>query len=186
MPSSPDSSRFVQPLPAHPSLEMQQKRAKNLLHAVRAGDAAASQRVAALHPRPPRADAITLADAQLVIARGHGFESWAALRRKIDALTRTPVEQFQSALRAGDVEAVQNLLAMHADVRAAVNAPIGPFGGRPLAMVKRNLPLVDALLAHGADLNAKSDWWAGPFGLLEYDITPEDAAPRTAQLRSEA
>jgi ankyrin repeat protein len=124
---------------------------------------------------------MTLADAQLVIARGYGFESWTALRRKIDGLTRTTVEQFQSALRAGDVEAVQNLLATHADVRAAVNAPIGPFGGRPLAMVKRNLPLVDVLLSYGADLNAKSDWWAGPFGLLEFDITPEDAAPLIAR-----
>jgi hypothetical protein len=160
---------------------MQQKRAKNLLRAARAGDAEASRRVAALHPRPPLAEAMTLADAQLVIARGYGFESWAALRRKIDALTRTPVEQFQSALRAGDVEAVQNLLATHADVRVAVNAPIGPFGGRPLAMVKRNLPLVDVLLSYGADLNAKSDWWAGPFGLLEYDITPEEAAPLIAR-----
>jgi hypothetical protein len=124
---------------------------------------------------------MTLADAQLVIARGYGFESWAALRRKIDALTRTPVEQFQSALHAGDVDAVQHLLATHADVRAAVNAPIGAFGGRPLTMVKRNLPVVDVLLAYGADLNAKSDWWAGPFGLLEYDITPDDAAPLIAR-----
>jgi hypothetical protein len=35
---------------------------------------------------------MTLADAQLVIARGYGFESWAAMKRKIDSLTKTPVE----------------------------------------------------------------------------------------------
>ena len=43
--------------------------------------------------------------------------------------------------------------------------------------VKKNLPLLDVLLAYGADLNLKSAWWAGGFGLLEYDCTPEEAAP---------
>jgi hypothetical protein len=28
----------------------------------------------------------------------------------------------------------------------------------------RNLPLLDLLLAHGADLNLKTAWWAGGFG----------------------
>ena len=84
---------------------------------------------------------------------------------------------MSTALRDGDVERVRELLAEHAEVRAAVNEPIGPFDSRPVAMVKKNLPLLDVLLAHGADLNLKSDWWAGGFGLLEYDCTPEEAAP---------
>ena len=92
-----------QPLPSHPNLEMQQKRAKSLLRAAKSGQADAWQRIAALHPRPPAPDAITLADAQLVVARGYGFESWPALRRKIESLTKSPVEQFQSAVRAGDL-----------------------------------------------------------------------------------
>ena len=181
MPSAPDPSSYVQPLPSRPSLEMQQKRAKNLLRAASAGDADAWQRIAALHPRPPALSAITLADAQLVIARGYGFESWPALRRKIDGLTKSPVEQFLSALRARDLDGVAALLVAQAEVRAAINAPIGPFGGRPVMMVKKNLPLVDVLLAYGADLNLKSEWWAGPFGILEWDITPEEAAPLIAR-----
>ena len=181
MASAPDPSSFVHPLPSHPSLEMQQKRAKHLLRAAKAGDAAAWLRIAALHPRPPAADAVMLADAQLVIARGYGFENWAALRRKIESLTKTPVEQFRAAVRAGDADAVAALLAAHAEVRAAVNAPMDPFGGRPVAVAKKHLPVVDVLLAHGADLNLKSDWWPGPFGLLEYDVTPEEAAPLIAR-----
>ena len=31
---------------------------------------------------PPAADALKLADAQLVVARGYGFESWAAMKQQ--------------------------------------------------------------------------------------------------------
>lgn len=89
----------------------------------------------------------------------------------------SPVDAFREALRAKNVARVRTLLEQEAEVRAAVNAPIGAFGGRPLSMVKTHLPMVDLLIAHGADLNLKSDWWAGPFGLLELGCTPEQAAP---------
>src|SRR6185436_19724595 len=93
----------------------------------------------------------------------------------------TKVEQFLAALQTGDVERVRRLLDDHAEVRAAVNEPIGDFNSRPAARAKKNLPMLDALLAHGADLNRKSTWWAGGFGLLEYDCTPEEAAPLIAR-----
>jgi hypothetical protein len=177
-----DRSVFVEPLPSHPSLEMQQKRAKNLLRGVSRGEAGALERIRALHPKPPAPDAFKLADAQLVVARGYGFESWAAMRRKIDSLTKTPLEQFCGALRAADTEQVRALLKAHAEVRAAVNRPVGgAFGGRPAAMARKSLPLLDVLIEYGADLNLKSDWWAGPFGLLESNITPEEAAPLIAR-----
>src|SRR5260221_9364251 len=92
-----------------------------------------------------------------------------------------PLDQFRSALNAGDVEQVRALLEAHADVRAAVNQPIGPFGARPAAMARKSPPLIDVLIEYGADLNLKSDWWAGPFGLLEWNITPEEAAPLIAR-----
>jgi ankyrin repeat protein len=177
MAADPKSSPFVEPLPATPSLEMQQKRAKELLRAASAGEPQALARVRALHPTPPAAGELTLADAQLVIARGYGFESWAAMKRKIQSLTLKPVERFLQALHVRDRDTVRALLEEHADVRAAVNAPIGPFDARPLAIVKTDLGLVDLLLSYGADLNLKSEWWAGGFGLLESNCTPEEAAP---------
>ncbi len=99
------------------------------------------------------------------------------MKHNTASLTKTPVQQFLIALHAGDVERVRMLLDEHADVRAAVNEPISHFHSRPVAPAKKNLPLLDLLLAHGADLNLKSAWWAGGFGLLEYDCTPEEAAP---------
>ena len=181
MASEQDRSRFIEPLPAQPNLQMTAERAKNLLRAAISGHADAHQRIEALHPKPPAPDALKLADTQLVVARGYGFESWAAIRRKIDSLTKTPIEQFRSALRAGDAEGVRALLEAHPEVREAINAPIGAFGGRPVSMVRKNLPVLDVLIEYGADLNLKSEWWAGPFGILEFEITPEEAAPLIAR-----
>jgi len=86
-----------------------------------------------------------------------------------------------TALHAGDVERVRSLLETHADVRAAVNAPLSYFDSRPVARATKNLPLLDVLLAYGADLNLKSAWWAGGFGLLETHCSPEEAAPLIAR-----
>ncbi len=176
-PQSVSPTTWQEPLPPRPSLEMQQKRAKDLLRAAWRREPEALARLRALHPKPPDPEALKLADAQLVVARGYGFESWAALKRRIDALTLTPVDQFRRALAAGDVETVRRLLAEHAEVRAAVNEPCGGFGARPASMASRNLPLLDVLLAHGADINLKSVWPPGGFGVLETCTTPEQAAP---------
>ena len=89
----------------------------------------------------------------------------------------TSVERFLIALHASDVEQVRNLLEEHADVRAIVNEPISYFNSRPVARATRNLPMLDVLLAHGADLNLTRTRWAGGFGLLEHGCTPEEAAP---------
>jgi ankyrin repeat protein len=70
------------PLPSAPSLEQLRKRAKELLRAHRAGDAEARARIAAHHPHPR--DELRLSDAQLVIAREHGFPRWPRLRAYAD------------------------------------------------------------------------------------------------------
>ena len=74
-------------LPARPSLEQLRKQAKHLLREFRAGDASASSRVRAVLPRViDGASALALADAQFVLAREYGFQSWAALVHHVDRL----------------------------------------------------------------------------------------------------
>ena len=173
MASEERPSVFVEPLPAKPNLEMQQKRAKDLVREAWAREADALARIRALHPEPPEPDAMKLADAQLVIARGYGFESWSDMKRKIESLTRSPKELFFTAVRNGDVSRARELLKEHADVQRAVNEPAGDFGGRPVHMARKNLALIDLLLEYGADINLKSDWGPGGFGILESEWTPE-------------
>ena len=75
----------VDPHPLRPNLEQQKKRARELLNAVRAGDSAAVERFRRHHPRGGSStDRWALHDAQLVIAREHGFPSWPKLKAAVD------------------------------------------------------------------------------------------------------
>ena len=72
-------------LPARPSLSQLRKRAKDLLHDARSGDAAATAKLAAVLPESKRENAL-LAHAQLAIAREHGFPSWAKLVHHVESI----------------------------------------------------------------------------------------------------
>jgi methyltransferase (TIGR00027 family) len=83
----------AQPLPAHPSLEQQRKRARELLNAVRAKDPEALRRFTATLPRlagqtaaAVAAATLSLHEAQLVIAREAGFSSWPKLKAHIESM----------------------------------------------------------------------------------------------------
>jgi hypothetical protein len=69
------------------NLEQQRKRAKDLLHAVRAGNREALSRLRAAIDGRAAAEDVKLTDAQFVVAREFGFASWRELRRHIDAQT---------------------------------------------------------------------------------------------------
>ncbi|HEU4332468.1 MAG TPA: ankyrin repeat domain-containing protein [Lapillicoccus sp.] len=73
-------------LPTNPNLEHFRRDARRLQRAVRAGDSRALAIVARFHPdgRPTDADTFPLSAAQLVVARGYGFSSWARLKHYFD------------------------------------------------------------------------------------------------------
>jgi ankyrin repeat protein len=74
-------------LPQDPDLGQLRNQARELQRAVRDGDEAARARVARWHPQPPAPGAFRLTAAQLVLAREHGFASWARLRRYVQIVT---------------------------------------------------------------------------------------------------
>src|SRR3954464_15747824 len=102
---------------------MPRKLAKPPVRAPGSRNAEASARAQAFHPGRVDPDAMKLHDAQLVIARGYGFESWAAMAQKIESLTMTPIERFDAAVRAGPADQLHELLAAHAEVRARIDEP---------------------------------------------------------------
>ena len=78
-------------LPDHPNLEQYKKQAKELRRSVVAGIPAALERVHRHHPRfrhagPDSLPALSLADAQLVLAREHGYESWPKIAKQLETL----------------------------------------------------------------------------------------------------
>src|SRR5687768_4716991 len=78
------------PLPPRPSLEYARKEAKALLRRLRAGEAEARALARSWYPPIDDRDStrIQLADAQLVLAREHGFASWPRLVRYIGDVER--------------------------------------------------------------------------------------------------
>jgi len=107
-------------LPARPSLEHLQKQAKELLRQHRSGDEAATARFLAF-----TRTAEHLADAQFVIARENGFETWAELKHHIEALERDTSQPYENIAR--DV-----LAACHEDAAAAARLAL-IFGAVPPA-----------------------------------------------------
>jgi ankyrin repeat protein len=71
--------------PARPNLEQYKKQAKELARACRDNHADALTRIRTHHPQPPEGR-VALTDAQLVIAREHGFESWPKFAAEVERL----------------------------------------------------------------------------------------------------
>ncbi len=128
-------------LPDQPNLEQYKKQAKDLLHAHAQAAPGELNRIFRHHPRlrnlPP--DAIRngpfhLADAQLVIAREHGFESWPKFAGHIENLRLTrevasladPAAAFIEAAcvprnghNSGTLEEAEMILARYPDVASS-------------------------------------------------------------------
>jgi len=102
-------------LPARPNLEQYKKQAKDLLKASKAGAPEALARMRKLQPSSAR---LTLAGAQFVIAREHGFDSWLKFAKQIKTLRggdslAAVWKSAEDAVVAGDVETLERLLREH-------------------------------------------------------------------------
>lgn len=75
------------------------------------------------------------------------------------------IEQIKFAFHRDDPASVRELLVRHPDLKARINEPIAGFDAPAITGV-RSREMLDVLLEAGADINAKSRWWAGGFGLL--------------------
>ncbi len=115
-------------LPERPNLDQLKRQAKDLLQSARERDPAALRRFRVL---PAFADAsdgalargtFALHDAQSVIAREHDFDSWNALRERVEELTlefHAAVDQFIEAATDGRGERAERLLALHPAIARA-------------------------------------------------------------------
>ncbi len=132
------------PLPERPNLEYLKKLAKQKLQDLQRADASAR-----------------LADAQLAVAREHGFASWRKLRAHLDALRpagqpsgrgelpREQVDEFYGAIYRADEATVERMLTVEP---ALVNARHADGTTPLLAAADRNKPgLIALLLARGGD-----------------------------------
>lgn len=166
-------------LPPRPNLQHLKYQALDLLKAFKAGGAEALARVRA---HLPRGQAISLADAQLVIAREYGFASWPKLKRHVESLAparpaEPPVdlEPFKAAVVAGNADAVRKILRDQPAVRRKIDAPVFEMDAPAVVAARHHRAVVDVLLEFGADINARGQFWGRGVGVLD-DVAPDSAA----------
>jgi len=79
--------------------------------------------------------------------------------------TGDPMELFKKAFAEDDATSIATLLERNPEMKARINEPVLAFDSPAITRV-RSREMLDVLLKAGADINAKSHWWAGGFGLL--------------------
>ncbi|MFO0899646.1 MAG: ankyrin repeat domain-containing protein [Pirellulales bacterium] len=77
------------------------------------------------------------------------------------------------AFASDDAADLARLLEQHPELKTRLNDPSGDFDSPPIVHV-RSRAMLDVLLAAGADIDGRSQWWAGGFGLL--DSAPPEVA----------
>ena len=196
------------PLPPRPTVEQYRKLAKDFQHACESGNSKAIRDWAARWAEnisPERlehqwlrlkkaTERCTLADAQLFVARAHGFARWPKFLKHLQALARdlSPVSTFEAAVDAivaGDKDVLAKLLAAHPALARARSTRehrstlLHYVSANGVEDFRQKTPgniveIARLLLNAGADVNAESDAYGGrstTLGLTATSCHPEKA-----------
>ena len=164
-------------LPSSANLEHLKKQAKALLHDYQQKEPQAVAKLGTLRLKA----APKLSDAQHLVAREYGFDSWSKLKEHVESLAAGfagAVALARRALRDDDAAAFRRVLERYPMLKARINEPVADFDS-PLITQVRSRAMLDVLVDAGADINATSSWWAGGFGLL--DCADPDVAAHAIQ-----
>lgn len=127
-----------------PDLNQLKRQAKELLESFREGESAAVAEVNA-HYHGADPSTFALHDAQLVIARAYGFESWPKLKAFVDGAT---VKRLIDAVRSRNVDDVRSLLNARPELARMSHANLQVLH----YAVPENAPnMVRILMAHGGN-----------------------------------
>lgn len=137
----------------HPDLDQLKRQAKELLRAFLDDEPEATVEVQAHYTRADRTT-FALHDAQLVVARSYGFESWPKLKAYIDGVT---VRRLADAVCAGDLAQTRRMLGARPELANMAMS----YGDerRPIhfAVMNRSPEMVRLLMQHGANARAGVD-----------------------------
>jgi hypothetical protein len=87
---------------------------------------------------------------------------------------RRAAAEAMQAFHSDDAARVRGIFESHPALKVLVNEPNGPFDS-PAIIHVRSRAMLDVLLDAGADIDARSRWWAGGFGILDC-ASPDVAA----------
>jgi ankyrin repeat protein len=78
------------------------------------------------------------------------------------------MDDFVKAIRSGDAEEVALMLSRSPALMSSHHADSFGATGLIHAVLSDDVAMVDLLLDAGADIDQRSDWWAGSFGVLDH------------------
>jgi len=128
----------------NPDLDQLKRQAKELLEAYRASSPEALAEVTAYH-RTATPETFALHDAQFVLARSYGFESWPKLKAAVDGVTAA---RLHEAVESGDLTIARELLTRRPEI---VDLGRGEMRAVHMAVLRRDLKMTSLLLEFGAD-----------------------------------
>lgn len=134
-------------LPRKPSLEQLRKQAKEFLEQYLGGDPASVSEVHRVE-RAPDSAAFSLSDAQRVLARSYGYESWPKLKAFVDGAN---VGRLADAVKAGDIAQVRALLRARPELVGMDMAGNNEHRALHFAVLRRDAAMVRLLMEAGAD-----------------------------------
>jgi ankyrin repeat protein len=137
----------IRTLPDSPDLDQLKRQAKELVHAFAEGDAGALALVNA-HYRGARPESFALHQAQLVLARSYGFQSWPRLKAYVDGIT---VHRLADAVRAGDLAAVRSMVEARPELVNLCMAENDEHRALHHAVLEGRPEMVRLLMQHGAN-----------------------------------
>jgi ankyrin repeat protein len=133
----------------NPDIDQLKRQARELLQAYRAQSPDALLEVAA-HHRTASPGTFALHDAQFVLARAYGFESWPKLKAAVEGVT---TKRLYEAVEKSDLAAARALLARRPEIVDLL--PGGPSGPEVraihIAVMARDVEMTRLLLEAGAD-----------------------------------
>jgi len=133
----------------NPDLDQLKRQAKELLDAYRASAPEAVAEVTAYHrtssPGKATPETFALHDAQFVLARSYGFESWPKLKAAVDGVT---AGKLHEAAESGDLQTARELLTRRPEI---VDLGRGEMRALHMAVLRRDLEMTKLLLEFGAD-----------------------------------
>ena len=131
----------------NPDLDQLKRQAKELFEAYRALSPEAVAEVTAYH-RTATPENFALHDAQFVLARSYGFESWPKLRAAVDGVTESKLHE---AVERSDLRTVRELLTRRPEIVDFGRGEITPLNK---AVIRRDLEMAKLLLEFGANPDA--------------------------------
>jgi len=133
-------------LPEHPNLEHLRKRAKDFNKAVLSGDPAALAEVSRFERNP--SSEFSLSDAQRVLARSYGFQSWPKLKAFVDGIN---IAHFAEAAKEGNIARVRSMLASRPELISMDRSANDEHRAIHYAVLRRDSTMVRLLMEAGSD-----------------------------------